>query len=119
MKCTLCEDCGWVCESRPDRPWEGEHACSCGAVSALQRDRRRYGTADAERLQNRIRQEGLALSNRGWQRRFDDPIPLPRSRQLVTLEDAGQYITKLPKADHTTEEWQAAMGALILVATSA
>src|SRR5256885_6236268 len=89
-----------------------------GPMSALQRDRRRYGTADAERLQNRIRQEGLALSNRGWQRRFDDPIPLPRGRQLVTLEDAGQYITKLPKADHTAEEWQAAMEALILVATS-
>jgi hypothetical protein len=33
-----------------------------------------------------------------WKRRFDDPIPLPRSRQLVTLRDAGNYITKLPKA---------------------
>jgi hypothetical protein len=34
----------------------------------------------------------------GWQRAFDDPIDLPRGRQLVTLEDAGNYITKLPKA---------------------
>jgi len=42
---------------------------------------------------------------------FDDPIPLPRGRQLVTLEDAGTYITKLPKAEHTTPEWQAAMEA--------
>ena len=25
VKCEVCEDCGWVCESRPDRPWEGEH----------------------------------------------------------------------------------------------
>jgi hypothetical protein len=24
----------------------------------------------------------------GWKRRFDDLIPLPRGRQLVTLEDA-------------------------------
>jgi hypothetical protein len=32
-------------------------------------------------------------ADRGWQRRFDDPIPLPRGRQLVTLEDAGNYIT--------------------------
>src|SRR2546422_9737647 len=31
-----------------------------GPMSALQRDRRRYGTAHVERLQNRIRQEGLA-----------------------------------------------------------
>jgi hypothetical protein len=43
---------------------------------------------------------------------------LPRGRKLVTLEDAGNYITKLPKAEHTTKEWQAAMEALILVATS-
>jgi hypothetical protein len=53
----------------------------------------------------------------GWQRRFDDPILLPRGRQLVTLEDAGTYITKLPKAEHEAPEWQAAMEALILVAT--
>jgi len=53
-----------------------------------------------------------------WSRRFNDPIPLPRGRQLVTLEDAGNYITKLPKAEHKAEEWQAAMEALILVATS-
>ena len=31
----------------------------------------------------------------GWKRPFDDPIPLPR--QLVTLEDAANYIQKLPK----------------------
>jgi hypothetical protein len=55
---------------------------------------------------------------RGWKRRFDDAIPLPRRRQPVTLEDAGTYITKLPKAEHKTAEWQAAMEALILVATS-
>jgi hypothetical protein len=32
MKCSLCEDCGWVCESHPDRPWEGEHACTCSGA---------------------------------------------------------------------------------------
>jgi hypothetical protein len=41
----------------------------------------------------------------------------PRS-QAVTLEDAGTYITKLPKAEHEAAEWLAAMEALILVATS-
>ncbi len=45
-------------------------------------------------------------------------VSLPRGRQFVTLEDAGNYITKLPKADHTAAEWQAALEALILVATS-
>jgi hypothetical protein len=29
----------------------------------------------------------------GWKRPFDEPIPLPRGRQLVTLEDAGKYMT--------------------------
>jgi hypothetical protein len=52
-----------------------------------------------------------------WSRKFDAPIPLPKGRQLVTLKDAGTYITKLPKAEHTAPEWQAAMEALILVAT--
>jgi len=44
-----------------------------------------------------------------WKRPFDDPIPLPRGRQLVTLRDAALYITKLPKAEHDTDDWQAAM----------
>ena len=57
------------------------------------------------------------MTERGWKRRFDLPIPLPRGRQLVTLEDAGTYITKLPRAEHEAPEWQAAMEALILVAT--
>jgi hypothetical protein len=52
-----------------------------------------------------------------WKRRFDDPIRLPDGGQLVTLQDAGTYITKLPKSEHTAPEWQAAMEALILVAT--
>ncbi len=62
--------------------------------------------------------DGAPVANRGWKRSFEDPIPLPRGRQLVTLEDAGNYITKLPKAEHEAAEWQAAMEALILVATS-
>jgi hypothetical protein len=56
--------------------------------------------------------------NSGWRRRFDEPIKLPDGRKLVTLKDAGTYITKLPKAEHAAPEWQAAMEALILVAES-
>lgn len=52
----------------------------------------------------------------GWKRPFDDPIPLPRGRHLITLKDAGVYITKLPKAEHEVAEWQAAMECLILAA---
>jgi hypothetical protein len=56
------------------------------------------------------------MSKSGWSREFDEPIPLPKGRQLVTLKDAGEYITKLPKAEHMAPEWQDAMQALILVA---
>jgi hypothetical protein len=28
MKCSICEDRGWVCENHPEKPWEGEHACT-------------------------------------------------------------------------------------------
>ena len=55
------------------------------------------------------------MADRGWKRRFEDPIPLPRGRQLVTLEHAANYIQKLPKADHLLKEWQAAVEALLLV----
>ena len=51
----------------------------------------------------------------GSKRAFEDPIDLPRGRQLVTLQDAGIYITKLPKAEHMTREWQDAMQILMLV----
>ena len=46
-------------------------------------------------------------------RRFDDPIPLPRGRQLVTLKDAADYIMKLPKAGQNHERWQTAIHCLI------
>src|SRR5712675_1110745 len=50
-----------------------------------------------------------------WSRAFDDPIPLPRGRQLVTLKHAANYIQKLPKAEQDLDEWQAAVEALLLV----
>jgi hypothetical protein len=59
----------------------------------------------------------LPLGPADWSREFDEPIPLAKGRQLITLKDAGTYITKLPKAEHTAPERQAAMEALILVAT--
>ena len=58
------------------------------------------------------------MADSGWKRPFDDLISLPGGRALVTLEDAGNYITRLSKAEHATAEWQAAMEALILVETS-
>jgi hypothetical protein len=57
------------------------------------------------------------MPDRGWQRAFDERIPLPHGDHLASLADAGAYITKLPKAEHQAEEWQAATEALLLVAT--
>jgi hypothetical protein len=45
--------------------------------------------------------------------RFDH---IPGGKPLVSLRDAALYITKLPKAEHDAEEWQAAMAGLLLVA---
>ena len=57
------------------------------------------------------------MREKGWSREFDDEIELPNGSKLVTLQDAGNYITEIPKAEHSAPEWQAAMEALILVAT--
>jgi len=51
-----------------------------------------------------------------WSTKFDDPIELPDDRWLHTLEDAGNYIMALPRADHREPQWQCAMEALILIA---
>jgi hypothetical protein len=48
-----------------------------------------------------------------WDQRFFDPIVLSGRKLLVTLRNATQYTTKLPRAEH---EWQAAVEALLLVA---
>ncbi|HYR76026.1 MAG TPA: hypothetical protein VEM96_09290, partial [Pyrinomonadaceae bacterium] len=42
-------------------------------------------------------------------------ILLPGGREIVTLRDAGDYITSLPKTEQDLEEWQAAVEALLLV----
>ena len=55
--------------------------------------------ADAARLEAVARCGGLMKSRQGWKRPFDDPIPLLRGHQLVSLKDAANYIQKLPKAE--------------------
>jgi hypothetical protein len=54
----------------------------------------------------------------GWSREFYDPIPVARGRQLVTLKDAGTYITELPKAEQKLAEWQTAMQVELYPVTS-
>jgi hypothetical protein len=49
-----------------------------------------------------------------WSTPFDEPIPLPNGRKLLTLKDAADYITKLPKKESDLPEWQAAIEVLML-----
>jgi hypothetical protein len=52
-------------------------------------------------------------AERGWQREFDDPIPLPSSGRMKTLEDAARFIQKLSKAEQQRAHWQLAVETLI------
>jgi hypothetical protein len=118
MKCARCEDCGWVCEDHPSdrgRARTRAHvaALGCLAHGAIRAMRiTRHGCHAALQTMTMPR-----VTESSWSRKFDEPIPLAKGRQLVTLMDAGTYITNLPKAEHMAAEWQAAMEALILVAT--
>jgi hypothetical protein len=38
------------------------------------------------------------------------PHPLPDGGKLRTLRDAGSYISRLPKREHDTPAWHAAIG---------
>jgi hypothetical protein len=57
----------------------------------------------------------------GWATLFfslkQAPLVDCQSGSAATLMDAGDYITELPKAEHSMAEWQAAMEALMLIAT--
>lgn len=55
------------------------------------------------------------VADPGWEREFDDPIPLPGGGQLVALEDAARYIQALPAAEHEQADWLNAVEALLLV----
>ena len=50
-----------------------------------------------------------------WSTPFEDPIPLPGGEKLVTLRDAADYITSLPKKESDLPEWQTAIEVLMLV----
>jgi hypothetical protein len=48
-----------------------------------------------------------------WDRPFDQPVPLPSGAPARTLRDAANYIRKLPKSDHDSQEWRLAVQMLI------
>lgn len=51
-----------------------------------------------------------------WSTPFDDPIPLPDGREILTLEDAARYILTLGDREAKSEPWKVAGEALIMAA---
>jgi hypothetical protein len=51
-----------------------------------------------------------------WDLIFFDPIEVPRGRPLVSLRDAGRYISGLPASQQRLAPWQTAAELLLLVA---
>lgn len=51
-----------------------------------------------------------------WSRRFEEPIPVGRGRELITLEDAANYILSLNDREAKAERWKVAGEALIMAA---
>ena len=48
-----------------------------------------------------------------WSTPFDEPIPLRGGRKLVTLQQAADYIMKLPEDIQHEQRWQIAVENLI------
>jgi hypothetical protein len=48
-----------------------------------------------------------------WSTPFDEPIALPGGRKLLTLQQAADYIIKLPEPQQKQPHWQLAVENLI------
>jgi hypothetical protein len=53
-----------------------------------------------------------------WSTPFDEPISLRSGRKLRTLQEAADYVMRLPKAVQQQERWQIAIEHLIHAAES-
>jgi hypothetical protein len=53
-----------------------------------------------------------------WSTSFDEPISLRGGRKLRTLQEAADYVMRLPKATQQQERWQIAVENLIHAAES-
>ena len=51
-----------------------------------------------------------------WSTPFDEPIALKGGRKLVTLQQAADYVMKLPEHDQQQPRWQTAVENLIQAA---
>jgi hypothetical protein len=56
------------------------------------------------------------MSKSGWYAHFREPVPVPKGEPLITLRDAGAYVTRLSKTQYDGVGWKNAMYALIQAA---
>ena len=84
------EICGWVCEEHPERPCaDGAHACNAGCRHACQPQPSGGGprTANAGRLQDRVRQ--------GWLAPLKSPralsIDAPRRSRVHCIQPSNRF----------------------------
>lgn len=56
------------------------------------------------------------MTDRGWSRRFFEPIDAGNGRKIMTLRDAGEYIQALPAKTARLEHWQTAARELLISA---
>ena len=62
------------------------------SILCRRRGPRGSSTASPRLLKNECIGRAPVLADRGWKRAFDEPIPLPRGRELVTLEHLDKWI---------------------------
>ena len=92
VKCTLCEDCGWVCANHPHKPWASTPA-TAGVLLRPCPWRNPSDAGHPPRMPDGFDQKGRLISDRGWSRKFDDPIALPGCswRDVLDLQAVGEF----------------------------
>src|SRR5258708_32440086 len=96
MKCFVCDECGWVCENHPDRPFEGDCRVH-GAMRATMIPNRRRRRASNP---NSTRRAGVIESDRGEGSMTDQEVLISTLREARRI--IGEYIESGPrKTDQT------------------
>jgi hypothetical protein len=63
-----------------------------------------------------VQKTSRAMTERGWHRTFDDPIPLPDAASCARCPTPATTSPSFRKKDHDTPAWRTAIEALMLVA---
>ena len=104
----------WNAEPESRRTSDAPRVAICSWLPLAPRSRSNKACSITQSEHRTVR----PMADKGWQRKFEDPIPLPDGQNLFTLRDAADYIMKLPKKESDLPEWQTAIEVLMLVSRS-